>query len=177
MLFRSPEMEMKRAFAAVKAGGRRGIAGAFPSSAYGQAQQAAFRQQASAAGYPPTAVYTFNGPAEVQQIVDQALPQIQRGMIYTLFLPDRATAPAFAAALARAGVGPEQVQIVGSADWEGDSTILATPALAGAIYPAVDPAGMAAIRAEYQMRFNSAPHALTTQIGRASCRERVCQYV
>ena len=157
-----PDMEMKRAMDAVKSSGRRGVAGAFPGSAYGQAQQAAFRQQAAVAGLVPNAVYSFEGPGEVQQIVDQALPLIQRGMIDTLFLPDRATAPAFAGALAQAGIGPAQVQIVGSADWEGDTTILATPALSGAIYPAVDPSGMAAIRSDYQARFNSAPHALTT---------------
>ena len=157
-----PDMEMKRAMDAVKAGGGRGLAGAFPSSAFGQAQQAAFRQQAAVAGFAPNAVYSFEGPGEVQQIVDQALPLIKRGMIDTLFLPDRATAPAFANALVQAGIGPAQVQIVGSADWEGDSGILGTPALSGAIYPAVDPAGMAAIRGDYQARFNSAPHALAT---------------
>lgn len=157
-----PDMEMRRALNAVKASGRRGVAGVFPSSAYGQAQQTAFRQQAIAAGLNPAAVYTFSSPAEAQQIVAQALPLIKRGMIDTLLLPDRATAPAFAGQLAQAGVTPAEVQIVGSADWEGDSTILATPALVGAIYPAVDPAGMAAIRGDYQARFNSQPHALVT---------------
>lgn len=157
-----PEMEMKRSLNFIKASGRRGVAGAFASSAYGQAQQAAFRQQASVAGFAPTAVYSFSAGGEAQQIVDQALPLIKRGLIDTLFLPDRATAPAFGAALAQAGVDPTQVQLVGSADWEGDGAILATPALNGAIYPAVDPAGMAAIRADYQARFSSAPHALTT---------------
>jgi branched-chain amino acid transport system substrate-binding protein len=157
-----PDMEMKRALTCVKASGHRGVAGVFPSSAYGQAQQTAFRQQAQQAGLAPTAVYTFSGPADAQNIINQALPLIKRGMIDTLFLPDRATAPNFAALLTQAGVSPNQVQIVGAADWDGDSTILASAALTGAIYPAVDPAGMNAIRADYQARFNSAPHAMTT---------------
>ncbi len=157
-----PDMEMKRGLDAVKAQGRRGIAGAFASSAYGQAQQAAFRQQAALAGFAPSAVYSFTSPSEAAQIVAQAKPLIDKGLIDTLFLPDRASAPGFAAALAQAGVSPAAVQIVGSADWEGDSTILATPALAGAIYPAVDPAGMMAIRPDYQARFGAAPHALAT---------------
>jgi len=157
-----PDMEMKRALDAVKAGGRRGVAGAFPGSAFGQAQQAAFRQQAMLAGFAPSAVYTFSSPAEAAQIVAQAKPLIDKGMIDTLFLPDRASAPGFAAALAQAGVSPSAVQIVGSAEWQGDTTILATPGLAGAIYPAVDPAGLAAIRADYQARFGAAPHALAT---------------
>jgi len=157
-----PDMEMKRALDAVKAGGRRGVAGAFPGSAFGQAQQAAFRQQAMLAGFAPSAVYTFSSPAEAAQIVAQAKPLIDKGMIDTLFLPDRASAPGFAAALAQAGVSPSDVQIVGSADWQGDTTILATPGLVGAIYPAVDPAGLGAIRADYQARFGTAPHALAT---------------
>ncbi|MBS3850413.1 penicillin-binding protein activator [Devosia sp. BSSL-BM10] len=157
-----PDMEMKRALSYVKAKGRRGVAGAFPSSAYGQALQTAFRQQAVQAGLSPSAVYTFSGASEVSQVVSQALPLIKKGLIDTLFIPDRATAPAFGAQLAQAGVSPADVQIVGSADWEGDTTIAATPSLSGALYPAVDPAGMAAIRADYQARFNSQPHALAT---------------
>lgn len=157
-----PEMEMQRALNYVKAKGRRGVAGVFPASAYGQAQQTAFRQQASQAGLAPQAVYSFGSTGEAPQIIAQAQPLIEKGLIDTLFLPDRASAPAFAAALAQAGISPSAVQIVGSADWEGDTTILATPALAGAIYPAVDPAGMAAIRPDYQARFNSQPHALST---------------
>ena len=157
-----PDMEMKRALEAVKASGRRGIAGAFASSAYGQAQQAAFRQQAALAGFAPSAVYTFTDPSEAAQIIAQAKPLIDKAMIDTLFLPDRASAPGFAAALAQAAVGLTDVQIVGSADWQGDGTILATPALAGAIYPAVDPAGLMAIRTDYQARFGGAPHPLAT---------------
>ena len=157
-----PDMEMKRALNWVKAQGRRGIAGAFPASESGQAQQTAFRQQAAAAGYAPNAVYTFSGPDEAQQIVAQALPEIQKGMIDTLFLPDPATAPAFAALLAQAGVTPDMVQIVGSADWQGDQAIIGAPGLNGAIYPGVDPAGMAAIAGDYQRQFGGAPHRLAT---------------
>lgn len=157
-----PDMEMKRSLTWIKAQGRRGIAGAFPASEFGQVQETAFRQQAIAAGFSPSAVYTFSSPQEAQQIVGQALPDIQKGMIDTLYLPDRATAPAFGAALAQAGITADAVQIVGSADWEGDNAIAASPGLGGAIYPAVDPAGMAAIAADYQRQFGSQPHALAT---------------
>lgn len=157
-----PEMEMKRSLAWVKLQGRRGIAGAFPATAYGQAQEIAFRQQAIAAGFAPSAVYTFSSASEAQQIVSQALPDIQKGMIDTLYLPDRATAPSFGALLAQAGVTPDMLQIVGSADWEGDPGIATAAGLSGAIYPAVDPAGMAAISADYQRQFGSQPHALAT---------------
>lgn len=157
-----PDAEMKRALNYVKAQGRRGIAGAFPSTPYGEALATAFRQQAVAAGFGAPAVYTFSAPSEAQQIVAQAKPQIDRGMIDTLFISERASAPAFGAALASAGVKSEDLQIVGSADWAGDATILSTPGLNGAIYPAVDEAGFAAIAGDYQSRFGTRPHPMAT---------------
>ena len=157
-----PDMEMKRSLTWIKAQGRRGIAGAFPATPYGQAQETAFRQQAIIAGFAPSAVYTFSSVEEAQQIVNQAMDQIKKGMIDTLYLPDRATAPSFGVLLAQADVTADMVQVVGSADWEGDPTIAASSQLSGAIYPAVDPAGMAAISADYQRQFGSQPHALST---------------
>jgi len=157
-----PEAEMKRSITYLKAQGRRGLAGAFPATPYGEALATAFRQQAIAAGFSPSAVYTFSSANEAPQIVAQAKQQIDRGMIDTFFIPERSTAPAFASALAAAGVTKDMVQIVGSADWAGDQTILATPSLSGALYPAVDEAGFNAIAADYQARFGSRPHPMAT---------------
>ena len=157
-----PEMEMKRAITYIKAQGRRGLAGAFPATPYGEALATACRQQAIAAAFSPSAVYTFSSSSEAQQIVAQAKPLIDRGMIDAFFLPERASAPAFAGALAAAGATGDAVQIVGSADWAGDPTILSTPALSGAIYPAVDEAGFNAIAGDYQNRFGGRPHPLAT---------------
>lgn len=157
-----PDMEMKRSMGWLMAQGRRGIAGVFPATEFGQAQETAFRQQAVAAGFAPQAVYTFSNVEEAQQIVNQALPLIQKGMIDTLFLPDRATAPSFGVLLGQAGVSGDALQIVGSADWEGEPTIATASQLSGAIYPTVDPAGMLAISADYQRQFGTQPHALAT---------------
>ena len=157
-----PDMEMKRSLNYVKAQGRRGIAGIFPATEFGQAQEVAFRQQAIVTGFAPSAVYTFSSVEEAQQIVSQALPLIQKEMIDTLFLPDRSTAPSFGVLLSQAGITSDAVQIVGSADWEGDPTIAASPQLVGAIYPAVDDGGLTTIRGDYQAQFNSQPHPLAT---------------
>lgn len=157
-----PDAEMKRSLGWIKTQGRRGIAGIFPATEFGQMQEMAFRQQAIAAGFAPQAVYTFSNVGEAKQIIDQAMPAMQKGMIDTLFLPDRASAPTFGALLSQAGMRPDDVQIVGSADWEGDPAIAGASALGGAIYPSVDPAGMAAIRGDYTTRFGGQPHALAT---------------
>lgn len=160
-----PDAEMKRALGFVKAAGRRGPAGIFPATPYGEALATAFRQQAIAAGFSPSAVYTFSDVSEAAQIAAQAKPLADRGMIDALFLPERASAPAFAAALAAAGViSGDLVQVVGSADWAGDTGLLPAPALEGAIFPALDPAGLNAIAPDYAARFGGRPPALASMV-------------
>jgi branched-chain amino acid transport system substrate-binding protein len=157
-----PDMEMKRSIRFIQTQGRRGIAGIFPATPFGEAQAAAFRQQAASAGFASPSVYTFSSAAEAAQIVAQAMPQISSGNVDTLFIPDRASAPSFGMALSQAGVTRDRVRVVGSADWEGDPAILSSPALTGAIYPAVDPSGIGAISNDYQRQFGMQPHALAT---------------
>lgn len=156
-----PDTEMKRALTYLREAGRRGPAGIFPATPYGEALATAFRQQAVAAGFSPSAVYTFSDPSEAPQIVGQAKPLIERGMIDALFIPDRGTAANFATLLAQSGVGDELV-LVGSADWANDPGLAANPALAGAIFPAVDEAGRNAIAGEYQARFGAPPPPMAT---------------
>lgn len=157
-----PETEMKRAVRYLRDQGRRGPAGIFPATPYGEALATAFRQQAIAAGFSPSAVYTFSTVSEAQQIVDQARPLIERGAIDALVIPDRASAATFASLLAQAGATPQTVQLVGSADWANDPALLGNPALAGAIFPAVDEAGLNAIRADYAARFGTNPPQMAT---------------
>ncbi|HTM79443.1 MAG TPA: penicillin-binding protein activator, partial [Devosia sp.] len=155
-----PESVAKRGLGYALAKGNRGFAGAFPATADGAAQERAFRQAVAAIGLSPVAVYTYGSAAEVQGIVQQALPMLKTGYLDTLFLPDPATAPAFATALQQASASG--VQIIGSPEWDSDGRLGQVPGLAGAIYPAVDPSGLLAIAGEYQARFGSAPPQLAT---------------
>lgn len=157
-----PDTEMKRAVTYLREQGRRGPAGIFPATPYGEALATAFRQQAIAAGFSPSAVYTFSDLSEAQGIINQAKPMMDSGMIDALFLPDRASAATFAGLVAQSGVDKDFVQIVGSADWANDPGLLANPALARAIFPAVDEAGLNAIRADYQRQFGAAPPQMAT---------------
>ncbi|HTN59997.1 MAG TPA: penicillin-binding protein activator, partial [Devosia sp.] len=146
-----PESVAKRGVGFALAKGRRGFAGAFPATTEGAAQERAFRQAVAAIGLSPVAVYTYGSAAEVQGIVQQALPMLKTGYLDTLFLPDPATAPGFAAALQQAGASG--VQIIGSPAWDSDGRLGQVPGLTGAIYPAIDPSGLQAIAGEYQARF------------------------
>ena len=157
-----PETEMKRALTWLMSQGRRGPAGIFPATPYGEALAAAFRTQAIAVGFNPSAVYTFSDISEAQSIIAQAKPLVERGMLDALFIPDRTSAPTFASQLTQSGVRPDDMQLVGSADWANDPALLANPALVGAVFPAVDEVGLNAIRADYQARFGSAPPQMAT---------------
>lgn len=157
-----PETEVRRSMGYVKAQGRRALAGIFPNSSYGQIQQAAFQQAAADLGLRIVGMYNFGSEAQARDVVSQIAPTLLAGQVDTLFLPERATAPSFGALLGEAKVPPGGIQIVGSADWNGDPTIVATPYLQGAIYPSVDDAGYRAILPAYQQKFGGTPHPLVT---------------
>ncbi len=157
-----PEGEVRRSMAYVKNQGKRAFAGVFPNTDFGRIQEGAFKQAAADLGLNARAIYNFSSEAEARTVVEQLVPLLQQGQIDVLFLPDRATAPSFGVLLEDAGIPAGTVQIIGSADWNGDSNIASTPYLSAAVFPAVDDAGYQALSAEYQARFGSAPHALAT---------------
>ena len=157
-----PESEVRRSMAFAKAQGRKAFAGIFPNTDFGRIQEGAFRQAAADLGLNARAVYNFTSEAEARTVIQQLAPLLQQGQIDTLFIPDRATAPSFGVLLEEAAIPTGTVQIIGSADWNGDAGIASTPYLAGAIYPAVDDAGYQALLPEYQAKFGAAPHALAT---------------
>jgi branched-chain amino acid transport system substrate-binding protein len=157
-----PEVEVRRSLSYVKAKGKQGIAALFPTSNYGRAQQGAFQQATADLGLTPRAIYNFSNATEARSVMDQLLPQLRAGTVDALFIPDRATAPGFGAMLEQAGISKAKLTVVGSADWEGDTTIRQTPYLAGALYPAVDDSGYQALKPEYQARFGAVPHPLAT---------------
>ena len=157
-----PETEVRRTLAFAKDRGRRAFAGIFPSTDFGRIQQGAFRQAAADLELNVRAASEFSSEAEAREVVAQLAPLMQQGAIDVLFLPDRATAPSFAVLLEEAGVPPGGIQIVGSADWNGDAAVSSTPYLTGAIYPAVDENGFATLLPEYQTRFGHRPHPFAT---------------
>lgn len=157
-----PETEAKRSLSYAKKLGKKALAGVFPTTDFGRIQQAAFQQGVADIGLGARAVYTFSSEAEARNVVAQLVPLLQAGQIDALFMPDRATAPSMANLLSEAGIAPGSVQIIGSADWNNDTTIANTTALAGAIFPAVDASGLTALTSEYQAKYGTAPHPFAT---------------
>ncbi|MDB5539383.1 MAG: transporter substrate-binding protein [Devosia sp.] len=157
-----PESEVKRSMGYASKLGKKAFAGVFPTTDFGRIQEGAFRQATADLGLNARAVYNFSTEEEARNVVTQLVPMLQAGQIDALFIPDRATAPSFANLLNEAGIAPGKVQLIGSADWDGDPSILNTTTLAGALFPAVDDAGYNAMLPEYQAKFGSAPHKFAT---------------
>ncbi len=157
-----PEAEVKRSMGYARKLGKKAFAGVFPTTDFGRIHEGAFRQVTADLGLNTRAVYNFSSEAEARNVVAQLVPLLQSGQIDALFVPDRATAPSFGNLLAEAGIAPGSVQIIGSADWNNDAGVANTTALAGAIFPAVDGAGLSALTTEYQAKFGSAPHPFAT---------------
>ncbi len=157
-----PESEAKRSLGYAKSIGKRAYAGLFPNSEYGRIQQSAFTQAASELGLRVVGVYSFGSLDEAKATVAQLAPVMQGGQIDALFLPDRATAPSFGVLFEEAKIPGGAIQIIGSADWNGDRNISNTPWLAGALYPAVDDAGFQAILPLYKQKFGGQPHPFVT---------------
>jgi len=157
-----PESEVRRSLGFANAAGRKAFAGIFPTNDFGRIQQGAFTQAAADLGIRVVATYSFGNEAEARDVVTQIAPTLLAGQVDALFLPDRATAPSFGVLLGEANVPAGGIQIIGSADWNNDPQIAATPFLQGAFYPAIDDKGYQAILPDYTQKFGSAPHPFVT---------------
>jgi hypothetical protein len=157
-----PDSEVKRTLSFAKTRGKSAVAAIVPTTEFGRVQRAAFERAAPGLGLVMAGSQTFSSEAEARTAVETLVRRIQAGEVTALFIPDRATAPSLAALLLEAGVPQGSVQIIGSADWNNDSTIAGTAYLAGAIYPATDDAGYKTLSADYQAMFGRPPHAFGT---------------
>jgi ABC-type branched-subunit amino acid transport system substrate-binding protein len=157
-----PEAEVRRTLRYASSKGRRAFAGLFPTNVYGRIQEGAFRQAVADLGLTARAVYSFGDESQARSAVDQLLPLIKAGQIDAVFIPDRLTAPSFSVMFEQGGVDKAKLTLIGSADWQGDGKIAASPFLSGAIYPAVDEAGFNAMLPDYQQRFGTRPHPFAT---------------
>jgi branched-chain amino acid transport system substrate-binding protein len=156
-----PESEVHRSLTYAVGQGKKSIAAVFPATDFGQTQRAAFETAISKFGLSARSTFSFSSDAEMRNVIEGVGPQIKLGNVTGLFFPDRATAPQFATYLGRAGV-PKTALIIGSADWDGDAAIASSSYLAGAVYPALDPAGLKTLKPQYAARFGGDPNPLAT---------------
>jgi ABC-type branched-subunit amino acid transport system substrate-binding protein len=151
-----PETDVDRGISFAASQGKRSVAALIPEGAYGQVADAAFRQSSArnsmrtvvAASYPPD-------QGRMQQIVQQNVRAITTADL--IFIPDAPDgARAMAGALARAGVQPGRIQILGTGLWD-ERGLLADPNLQGAWFASPDPAGYRSYMGRYRQRYGEDP--------------------
>lgn len=157
-----PEVEVRRSLKYAQGRGRAAYAAIVPTTDFGRIHESAFRQAVTDLGLNARAVFSFSSEAEARTAIQQLVPLLQQGQVDAVFMPDRATAPSLAILLQEAGIPAGSVQLIGSADWNSDANIQNTPYLSGAVFPAVDDAGYLALKTEYEAKFGTTPHALST---------------
>lgn len=157
-----PAAEIMRGLGFARTRGRQSVAAIIPDTPLGIVQAELLRQATGETGMRVVGIEMFGDEAQARTAIERLAPAMRSGQVDTLYLPDRATAPSFGVLLEAARVPRERLLIVGSAEWEADAAIAAQAYLSGAVYPAIDPAGLAALAPRYRARFGSEPHQFAT---------------
>jgi ABC-type branched-subunit amino acid transport system substrate-binding protein len=152
----STDVERIVAFAATQ--NRRSFAALVPDDAYGSVTEAAFRQAAAQANVRILGIERYRDATEMTAKA-QVIAKLG-GQIDAVFVPDVAQNAAMAVqAMTGAGLDPRKVKFLGTGRWN-DPAALASPALVGAWYPAVDPAKVDGFKGRYRQTYGGDPSPL-----------------
>jgi hypothetical protein len=154
-----PGSDVERIVSYAASQNRKSMAAIVPDDAYGMVVEAAFREQAARSGVRVAGVERYKGdPADMQA---KAASIARLGAtIDSVFVPDAGgNAAQVVQAMVSAGVDRSRVKFLGSGRWN-DPASLASTALAGGWFPAVDPQGADGFKGRYQSSFGQAPGPL-----------------
>src|SRR4051812_22481668 len=148
-----PESDVNRIVDYSTGIGKRSFAALLPDNAYGNVVEAAFKQAVGRKGGRIVAFEKYGADrATPARTVAQALGQADA----LLLADDGDSVVATADALTAAGANLKNIQLLGTGLWD-NPRVFASPALAGGIYPAPDPAGFRAFSGRYRTRFGAEP--------------------
>lgn len=150
------EEQVRRVLHHARTLGQSRVAGLLPSTPLGQAAASALRRGADAVGMTVTAI-EFHDPngAEVAAPVQRLM---QAGGFDTLLLAANGLGlRAVTAQLAAAGLKRDQVLILGTMVWAGDTGLGREGLLVGARYPAPDARALEHFRDQYRATYGTTP--------------------
>lgn len=150
------EEQVRRVLHHARGQGQTRVAGLLPSTPLGQSVASALRRAAEQVGMTVAGI-EFHDPqgADVQGPVSRLM---QAGGFDTLVLAASGVGlQAVSAQLASAGLRADQVQILGTMVWDGETGLGRESLLVGARYPAPDERALGHFRAEYQSLYGSTP--------------------
>jgi ABC-type branched-subunit amino acid transport system substrate-binding protein len=148
-----PESDVNRIVDYSAGIGKRSYAALLPDNAYGNVVEAAFKTAAGRKGGRIVAFEKYGADrAAAARSVAQSLGQADA----LLIADDGDSVVTTADALTAAGANLRNIQLLGTGLWD-NPRVFASPALAGGLYPAPDPAGFRAFAGRYRTRFGAEP--------------------
>lgn len=154
-----PSSDVERIVSYAASQNRKSMAAIVPDDAYGMVVEAAFREQAARSGVRVVGVERYKGDPTDMQAKAAAIAKLGAS-IDSVFVPDAgANAAQVIQAMVSAGIDRSRVKFLGSGRWN-EAASLASPALAGGWFPAVDPQGADGFRSRYQASYGQAPGPL-----------------
>jgi ABC-type branched-subunit amino acid transport system substrate-binding protein len=148
-----PESDVNRIIDYSAGIGKRSYAALLPDNAYGNVVEAAFKTAAGRKGGRIVAFEKYGADrATPARTVAQALGQADA----LLIADDGDSVVATCDALTAAGANLRNIQLLGTGLWD-NPRVFASPALAGGLYAAPDPAGFRAFAGRYRTRFGAEP--------------------
>lgn len=154
----TPGQQVRRVVNGAAASGARRLALAAPETPFGRILAQELRASAAANGLPAPLVVTYPAAASLSMAArDLAMRAGEQGIDALLIGEQGARAREFAAALPGAGLAVPPLKIMGTSLWAGDAAVAAEPVLAGAVFPASDPAARAGFEGRYQAAFGQLP--------------------
>ena len=148
-----PESDVNRIIDYSAGIGKRSYAALLPDNAYGNVVEAAFKTAAGRKGGRIVAFEKYGADrAAAARSVAQSLGQADA----LLIADDGDSVVTTADALTAAGANLRNIQLLGTGLWD-NPRVFASPALAGGLYPAPDPAGFRAFAGRYRTRFGAEP--------------------
>lgn len=159
-----PRSDVSRIISYAVSQGHTAIAALLPDDAYGTVAEAALRETVASYGARLVAVQRYALDRTAMQAQAEAMAQvIAAGQATALFLPDAGDAvPFLTQILAARGVESDDVQFLGSGQWN-DDRILTEPTLEGGWFPGADEASFDAFAARYAAVYGRTPYRTASQ--------------
>ena len=154
-----PNSDVERIVSYAASQNRKSMAAIVPDDAYGMVVEAAFREQAARSGVRVAGVERYKGDPADMQTKAASIAKLGAS-IDSVFVPDAGgNAAQVIQSMVSAGLDRSRVKFLGSGRWN-DPASLASPALAGGWFPAVDPQGADGFKGRYQSSTGQAPGPL-----------------
>jgi hypothetical protein len=154
-----PQSDVERIISYAASKGKKSIAALVPDNAYGTTANAALQVSAARNGVKIVAIERYTNGA-----VDDAARKIAaiRDQIDALFIPDSGDeAVAMGQALAKAGLDPKKIQLIGTSIWD-DSRIYAATPFQNGWFALPDQSGFTSFSNRYQTQYGEPPARIAT---------------